>query len=76
MNKKYYKRLFLNKKEGTAFLELSYEDGYGNIKISDCNKSISLSIDTSNKKERENSLYKIDLILLELSKYKAKLELQ
>jgi len=72
--KKYYKRLFLNKGEGTAFLELTYEDGYGGVKIADCNRAVTLSIDTSNKKEKENSLHKIDVLISELSKYKTKLE--
>ena len=65
--KPYYKRCYLNKGEGTANLEISYVGGYGHVKISDCNRQVTLSIDTSTTKEFKNSAYKIDKLISELT---------
>lgn len=74
MFKKYYRRIFLNRGKGVASLELDFEDSYGTVKISDCNRAVSLSFDYSNKKERENSEFKLNKLISELSALKEKLK--
>lgn len=72
--KKYYRRTFLNKGKGVASLEIDFEDVYGSVKISDCNRAVSLSFDFSNKKEKDNSLFKINTLVTELTVLKQKIE--
>lgn len=70
---KYYKRAFLNRGEGTALIEIDYEDRYGAIKITDCSRSISLSFSTSTKKETAAAKFKIDKLIAELTVLQTKL---
>lgn len=72
--KKYYKRTFLNRGKGVASLEIDFEDTWGTVKISDCNRAVSLSFDFSNKKEKDNSIFKINTLVSELTKLKQKID--
>ena len=70
---KYYKRGFLNKGTGVASIEVEVDGNYSFVKVSDCNKSTTLSFDTSDKKETSNSVYKINKLLSELQSFKTEL---
>ena len=69
--KKYYKRVFLNKGKGVALVEIDDDgEGYGSVKITDCNRNITLSCPTYSDKEKKNSIVKLDRLIEELVKYR------
>jgi hypothetical protein len=81
---KYYSRKWLNK-EGTGFMECSYDDSIGGIwkdacvKFGDCNRMVSLDFGMGSKKEKTTKLQKISLMideLIELKKVLEKVELK
>ena len=58
-------RKFLNRKgyQGIASVHATWDGhGYGNLTISDCSRQVSISIDASNRGERNNTLYKLDIL--------------
>lgn len=65
---KLYKREFLNDKEGTALIEVSAERESENwldagIKISDCDRMISLEFYCNDNKSRRDRIRKLDRII-------------
>jgi hypothetical protein len=44
------------------------------VKISDCNRAVSLSFDYSNQKEKMNSEYKLDKLISELTLLREKVK--
>ena len=76
---KYYSRKWLNK-QGTAFIECSYDDSIGGIwkdacvKFGDCNRVVSLDFGMGSKKEKTAKLQKISLMIDELIELKKVLE--
>lgn len=73
--KKYYKREFLNRKEGTACIEISCDgEGYSGVKITDCNRQVTLSCSTYNDKEKENTLYKLNKLIDNLTVLRQKIQ--
>lgn len=58
-------RKFLNRKghHSVAAVYTDFADGYGQLIISDCSRRILLSIDASDRKERANTLYKLNVLL-------------
>ena len=79
-DKKYYSaRAFLNKKGYhsnaavvTSIQKSKYDEDnlYGFFKISDCNKTVELSIDLDTVEEVNNSLYKINKLIELSTKYR------
>lgn len=71
-------RTFLNKKGfhsnasiSTDITESDYGLGfYGTFKISDCNRTIELSIDLDGKADYDNTIYKMNRIILAAESYK------
>lgn len=67
---KYYKRGFLNKKQGRAIFEAEMEaDSYSvcaSFSISDCNRQITLDFSFYSDKEFKNKMEKIQLLQREL----------
>jgi len=76
---KYYSRKWLNK-EGTGFMECSYDDSIGGIwkdasvKFGDCNRMVSLDFGMGSKKEKTAKLQKISLMIDELIALKKVME--
>jgi hypothetical protein len=76
---KYYSRKWLNK-QGTGFMECSYDDGLGSswreayVKFGDCNRVVSLDLSMSSKKEKIVKLQKITLMIDELIALKEVME--
>ena len=76
---KYYSRKWLNK-QGTGFIECSYDDSIGGIwkdacvKFGDCNRVVSLDFGMGSKKEKTAKLQKISLMIDELIELKKVLE--
>jgi len=74
-NKKYYVRKFLNKKEGIAAIEIDgtckdkFDDGFS-VKLSDCNRQITLDFWADSKQDYKEKLDKVNLIISELTKVK------
>ena len=74
MKKTYHSRKFLNKSAGMAALEAngSYSD-YSfdcTIAISDCNRRIDLDMYMWDEKSIKDKLYKLDLLIKELTTFK------
>lgn len=71
-------RSFLNKKGfhsnasiSTDITHSEYGEGfYGTFKISDCNRTVELSIDLDGKEDYDNTLYKMNKIIDAAEKYK------
>lgn len=71
-------RAFLNKQGfhsnasiATDITDSEYGNGYyGTFKISDCNRTVELSIDLDNKADYENTIYKMDRIIMAAENYK------
>ena len=78
--KNYHSRKFLNKETGSAMIEASYEkeeitspdedtkysiSSY--VSISDCSRKIILELSTFNNRDQEKVLYKLDLLIAELT---------
>mgnify|MGYP006197393643 CR=1 FL=1 len=71
-DKSLHKRRFLNKEgfHSTAAISIKIEDdkehnyAYSEISISDCSRSITLTLEFDTKEEIDNSLYKLDAIML------------
>lgn len=81
---KYYSRKWLNK-QGTGFIECSYDDGLGStwkeacVKFGDCNRMVSLDFSMGSKKEKATKLQKLSLMideLIELKKVMEKVEMK
>ena len=76
MKPKHYSRKFLNKTEGTAFIEVSAKTigkwVDADVTIADCSRMVSLdfSFETTSKKERKEKLDKINLLIKELEAMK------
>lgn len=76
---KYYSRKWLNK-QGTGFMECSYDDGLGSswkeavVKFGDCNRMVSLDLSMASKKDKLVKLQKITLMIDELIALKEVLE--
>ena len=76
---KYYSRKWLNK-QGTGFMECSYDDGLGSswkeacVKFGDCNRTVSLDLSMGNKKDKLAKLQKISLMIDELIALKEVME--
>lgn len=68
---KYYSRSFLNKKEGTAFIESSIELTdycvYADVAIADCNKKVTLDFGVFAVKDYDEKLSKLEKLISELS---------
>lgn len=78
MAKKYYKRTFLNKKEGVALIESRVstdENGFkdAGVKITDCNRQVSLEFNFWNVETKDNTQYKINKLIEELEAFRAAL---
>jgi hypothetical protein len=75
---KYYSRKFLNKSQGTAFIECEGEVSHwalwANVRIADCNKTICLDFGVHSDKDYKGRIAKIDLLISELTKVKSFLE--
>lgn len=73
-NLKYYSRVFLNKKSGLAAIECDVDTwdfgvGFdGSIKISDCNRSISLDISTYDDESLVATYKKLQILHSEICK--------
>lgn len=67
-------RKFLNKKDGLAAIHTHFDSGSwsmgGNITISDCNRNINLDFNVYDAKDLTNKLYKLDLLIEELTEYR------
>ena len=73
-NNLYYKRTFLNKKEGTALVECRVRgDTFGTVKITDCNRSVTLEFNSYDEPKRDLMAYKIDKLISELTAFRDKL---
>ena len=76
---KYYSRKWLNK-QGTGFMECSYDDSLGSswkeacVKFGDCNRMVSLDLSMGSKKEKLVKLQKISLMIDELIALKEVME--
>ena len=76
---KYYSRKWLNK-QGTGFMECSYDDILGSswkeacVKFGDCNRMVSLDFSMGSKKEKLVKLQKISLMIDELIALKQVME--
>lgn len=73
--KEFHKREFLNPTNGMAAIEAKvqyYHPNfvYANFAVSDCNKVVNLDFDFSNKEEKADRLYKIEMLIAQLSKFK------
>jgi hypothetical protein len=73
---KLYKRVWLNKKEGTAFIEIREDWGDNNydVKIADCSRQITLDLGFHNKETKRNALHKLNILVSELQALKTKIE--
>lgn len=76
---KYYKRSWLNKKEGTAFIECLYEPSFGShhecsVKIGDCYKTSNIDFVFYDKKTKAEKVAKLSSIIDELIALKVVLE--
>lgn len=58
----------INKKTGKKWKKEIWYDC--ELKISDCNHMIDLSIDTYNKKDAKNTLYKLDILINTLIEFR------
>jgi hypothetical protein len=72
---RYYKRGFLNKKEGIAAFEcqvdaLSLDEGTAFFKITDCNRSISLDFDWWKNKPKKMAVDKLNALITEMTKFR------
>ncbi len=72
-SKKFYKRVFLNPKEGVAAYEARYtkQDGGfdvdGNVKISDCNHTVNLEFGWYNSEGKKNAEKKLATLIKALT---------
>lgn len=81
---KYYSRKWLNKKEGTAFMECSFEPAFGthhdcSFKLADCNRMVNIDFGFYDKKGKVERIAKLSSIideLLELKKLMEKVEMK
>ena len=76
---KYYKRSWLNKKEGTAFVECTYEPSFGShhdcsFKLGDCHKTSTIDLSFHDKKTKAERVAKLSSIIDELILLKEALE--
>lgn len=69
---KYLSRKFLNKKEGVAIIQcLAEKENGGEVYISDCTRGVTLDFwHYRNKKNRDNHLSKLNLLIEELIKFR------
>lgn len=78
MRNMYASRKWLNSdKDKTAFIACNIEDGpyaWGEVKIADCGKLISLEFPTEDSSDKRKSLKKLDLMISELEKFREVLE--
>jgi len=56
-----------NIEEGDSWVEID-------LSLADCSRTINLSIDYGNKEERDNSLYKVDVLINTLTDFRSALE--
>lgn len=76
---KYYSRKWLNK-QGTGFMECSYDDHEGStykdacVKFADCHRIVSLDLSMSSKKDKATKIQKISLMIDELIALKLVME--
>jgi hypothetical protein len=80
MNNRFYIREFLNKPgfHSVGYILCSVEQtdkeeslpGYAQLMIGDCNRHISIDIDIATEEDRDNTLYKLDLLIDSLNKFK------
>jgi hypothetical protein len=76
---KYYKRTWLNKKEGTAFIECMYEGSFGShndcsVKFGDCHRTSSIDFSFFDKKTKAERVAKLSSIIDELLLLKEHME--
>ncbi len=75
---KYYSRKFLNSKQGMAAIECSAEMSTNwsdvNVKITDCNRAVSLDFDFSSVKAYKEKRAKLALIISELNELCIKID--
>ena len=71
----HHSRKFLNKKKGTAHIEVTAENyewsagGFdATVSISDCRRSINLDFSVYNKKDLDEKIQKLDVLITELTK--------
>ena len=68
----YLSRIFLNKKEGLAAMQTSFEASLhyveSSVVISDCNRQINLDFSSSGVKAYKEKLGKLSLLIAELCK--------
>ncbi len=66
--KNLYIRKFLNPKKGTASIEVKFEKGSGNVKISDCHRAVTLdfynyNVEDDEKQTVDERLYKLQVLI-------------
>lgn len=77
-SKTYVNRGFLNKEEGMAAFHGKVDSfgpnyAHAEFTISDCNRQVALDFDYSDETAKEKSLYKINVLIDELTKFKGAL---
>lgn len=76
---KYYSRQWLNKKEGTAFIECTYEPSFGthhdcSFKLGDCHRTSTIDLSFYDKKTKAGRVAKLSSIIDELILLKEQIE--
>jgi hypothetical protein len=77
-NKKFYKRSFLNKTEGSAVIETkcNHEHEFAasaTLKITDCNHTVNIDLDFWDPKLKAEKKYKLDKLISELEAFRTAL---